>query len=196
MSPKYKGWVLTTLRDGVQKVLMRSDTLDDLAAQMKQSRVAVTQSAYNGTALNYQGVKCYVEQEKPEKSKKKLQQQEVEPSPCQICRWKPMPGAKCVLPSCFKELEEMESKKMAELKICLEIKDFCKDEKGNCSPGGVSVSLGQFSDEALIEKYNKLIADGNISEILKFIGLDNMVKPEDCKIISPAEYDEKYGYDS
>lgn len=194
MSPKYKGWVLTTLRDGMQKVLMRSDTLDDLAAQMKRSRAAVTQSAYNGTALNYQGVKCYVEQEKPEKSKKKLQQQAL--SPCQICRWKPMPGAKCVLPSCFKELEEMESKKMAELKICLEIKDFCKDEKGNCSPSGVSVSFGQCPDEGFDEKYNRLIAGLNISEILKFIGLDNMVKPEDCKIITPAEYDEKYGYDS
>lgn len=103
MSTKYKGWVLTTLQDGVQKVLMRSDSLNDLAVQMKRSSVAVKQSAYNGTALKYKGMKCYVAREKTVKPERESQKKAL--SPCQICRWKPTPGAKCVLPRCFKKME-------------------------------------------------------------------------------------------
>lgn len=83
---------------------------------------------------------------------------------------------------------------MAELRICLEIKGLCKDELGNCSSSGVAVSLGEFPDEGFDEKYDEFIRMVKISGVLKQLGLDGMVSPEECKIITPQEYDEKYGY--
>lgn len=51
---------------------------------------------------------------------------------------------------------------------------------------------GEVPEEGYDEKYNALIRGVKIREVLKFVCLDD-VSEDRCRIITPEEYDEKYG---
>lgn len=75
-----------------------------------------------------------------------------------------------------------------EIRICLKIQ-----ENEDAQPFGVCVSFGFVKDENFDERYNQFIKEVKIKDILKLIVLDEIYKENQCKIISPKEYDEKYG---
>ncbi len=78
------------------------------------------------------------------------------------------------------------------LRVCLEINGLAEDEFGNKCPAGVQISLGE-TDKQI--DYNELTKNINIEGLLKTMCLDEVVCPEDVKIITPEEYDREYGED-
>lgn len=78
------------------------------------------------------------------------------------------------------------------LRICFEIDGLVEDEHGNPAPAGLAVFLGETERPF---DYQALTESTSIENVLKLVCLDNIVKLEDVKIITPEEYDEKYGDD-
>ena len=75
------------------------------------------------------------------------------------------------------------------VRVCFELNT--RDEAGNIADTlGLAVAIGE-SDREI--DYQKLTASVNIEGVLRTIGLDSLVSPEDVKIITPEEYDEEYG---
>lgn len=79
---------------------------------------------------------------------------------------------------------------MNKVRICLEIDGIAEDEQGNPCPAGGQIELGE--TELNID-YRELTKDLNIPGVLKMMHLDTIVKPEDVRVITPEEYDERYG---
>lgn len=79
---------------------------------------------------------------------------------------------------------------MNKVRICFEIDGLGEDEQGNPCPAGAQISLGE---SPLNIDYHELTKDLNIPGCLKLMHLDTIVKPEDVRIITPEEYDERYG---
>ena len=79
---------------------------------------------------------------------------------------------------------------MSELRICFEVQGFGVDESGNPCPVGMQISLGN-SDKDI--PYSVLTESINMSRILELACLDGLTKSENVKIISPEEYDTRYG---
>ena len=75
---------------------------------------------------------------------------------------------------------------MYKANIYFEIAGMAQDEQGNPKPVGVKVSIGESLKEI---PYNKLTHNLNVSAIAKTLN----VQPEDVAIITPDEYDERYG---
>lgn len=85
---------------------------------------------------------------------------------------------------------------MALLRVCLEIQGLARDADGNPCPGGLCISLGEApDDEASAELIQKLMDQVDVSAILRATPLEGFVKPSDCRVITPEEFDEKYGDD-
>lgn len=82
---------------------------------------------------------------------------------------------------------------MKKLRICLEIQGLAEDENGNPCPAGLCMTLGEVPEEGFNEKYNALIQRVKIREVLKLVCLNEDVSEDRCRIITPEEYDEKYG---
>lgn len=76
------------------------------------------------------------------------------------------------------------------LRICFEIAGLAEDEAGNPAPTGLVMTLGETAKEF---DYWKLVRNVSIEGVLKTTCLDGIVKPEDVKVISLEEYDQKYG---
>ena len=78
------------------------------------------------------------------------------------------------------------------IRICFEL--CTRDEAGNIADTfGLAMAIGE-SDREI--DYQKLTASVNKEGVLRTTCLDSLVKPEDVKIITPEEYDEKYGDDN
>ena len=78
---------------------------------------------------------------------------------------------------------------MMDIRICFEL--CTRDENGDIdSMLGLAMTIGESDGEI---DYPKLVASINKEGILQTTCLDGIVKPEDMKIITPEEYDEKYG---
>lgn len=82
---------------------------------------------------------------------------------------------------------------MKKLRICLEIAGLAIEENGNPCPVGLSMTLGEVSEDGFDEKYVRLLNEVKIEDILKLACLDGQFDPSNCRIITPEEYDEKYG---
>lgn len=82
---------------------------------------------------------------------------------------------------------------MKDLRFCLEVHGLAVDEDGQPAPAGLNLVVGQCEDERHNELYTKMVKNADIPAILKLAMLDRNVRAEDCRIISPEEYDEKYG---
>ena len=75
---------------------------------------------------------------------------------------------------------------MHKANIYLEIAGMAQDEQGNPQPVGVKISIGESKKEI---PYDELTHNLNISAIAKTLD----VQPEDVAIITPEEYEERYG---
>lgn len=85
---------------------------------------------------------------------------------------------------------------MKKLRICLEVPGLAEDESGEPCPGGVCLTIGDDNAEEITgDAYLSLMKEINIAEVLKMACLDGLCKPEDCRLLTPGEYDEKYGED-
>lgn len=83
---------------------------------------------------------------------------------------------------------------MKKIRICMEIQGVCQDENGEPCPGGVALTLGdEGAEEITGEEYRKLMENFSIPGILSAVFLDGIYKPEDCRLITPEEFDRKYG---
>ena len=75
------------------------------------------------------------------------------------------------------------------VRVCFELST--RDDDGNIDGTfGLAMTIGE-SDKEI--DYQQLTATINKEGVLRTAALDGFVKPEDVKIITPEEYDEKYG---
>lgn len=79
---------------------------------------------------------------------------------------------------------------MKEVRICLEVCGIAENENGMPCPAGLQISVGETEKEI---DYAEMVKDIDIPRILKMTFLEGHVKPEDVKVITPEEYDERYG---
>lgn len=78
------------------------------------------------------------------------------------------------------------------IRACFEL--FTRDEGGNISDTfGLSMTIGESEKEI---DYQALTASINKEGVLQTVCLDGIVRPEDMRIITPEEYDRKYGDDA
>lgn len=78
---------------------------------------------------------------------------------------------------------------MARLRICLEIDGFAEDENGYPCPAGLQMDFGDFCIDV---PYEELTKNVNIPETLRIVCLET-VPLSAVRIITPEEYDERYG---
>lgn len=81
---------------------------------------------------------------------------------------------------------------MSKLKICFEVKGMAEDDKGKPAPCGMSIDFGEIDKDV---DYAEITKNINIKGILAYCHMDGIVKPEDVTIITPEEYEERYGDD-
>lgn len=75
------------------------------------------------------------------------------------------------------------------VRVCFELST--RDDDGNVNGTfGLAMTIGE-SDKEI--DYQQLTATINKEGVLRTTALVGFVKPEDVKIITPEEYDEKYG---
>lgn len=75
-----------------------------------------------------------------------------------------------------------------EVRLCFEVAGIAADENGNPCLAGMQIAIG-FTDKFV--DYDDLMADINLDAIADMI--PGNVKREDIRVITPEEYDEKYG---
>lgn len=78
-----------------------------------------------------------------------------------------------------------------ECRICFELYSRGKDGE-RTEPFGLAMTVGEGETNREIE-YQELASSVNKERILQLACLDSTVKAEDMSIITPEEYDEKYG---
>ena len=76
--------------------------------------------------------------------------------------------------------------------IYFEIDGLGVDENDNPCPAGMKIEWGETKDPI---SYNELTKNLDIPAILKIFWLQKMINPEDVHVISPEEYEAKYGGD-
>ena len=78
-------------------------------------------------------------------------------------------------------------------RICLEIKGLGTDENGEPCNGGLCFVFGDDKAEELTgAEYDEFLQKIKIGELLRLAFLDEYFSTEDCRLISPEEYDRKY----
>lgn len=76
-----------------------------------------------------------------------------------------------------------------EIRVCFEL--LTRDENGNIdSTFGLDINMGE---NEKVTNYQLLTALLDRKKVLRTACLDGIVRPEDIKIITPEEYDKKYG---
>ena len=75
---------------------------------------------------------------------------------------------------------------MYKVRACFEIAGMAVDEHGNPAPAGLQIVLGESPKEW---PYEDLMKDHPTDAMARLLN----VKPEDITIITPQEYDERYG---
>lgn len=80
---------------------------------------------------------------------------------------------------------------MSRLRFCFEIDRIAEDENGKPCPAGLQIDLGECSKDVA---YEELTKDVNIPALLKFICFED-VPASAVRIITPEDYDERYGDD-
>lgn len=76
-----------------------------------------------------------------------------------------------------------------EHRICFEVQGIARDEHGNPATAGLSISV----DLPIEVPYDELAASVDIPTLLKATCLDGFATPDDVRIITPEEHDERYG---
>lgn len=75
---------------------------------------------------------------------------------------------------------------MYKVRCCFEIAGMAQDVNGNPAPAGMQIVLGESPKEW---PYEELMKDPPTDALARLLN----VKPEDVTIITPEEYDERYG---
>lgn len=75
---------------------------------------------------------------------------------------------------------------MCKVRVCFEVADIAADENGNLKPVGLQICLGESVKEW---PYEDLINHVDISKVAALVNRD----PKDITVITPKEYDERYG---
>ena len=75
---------------------------------------------------------------------------------------------------------------MYKVRACFEIAGMAADENGNPAPAGLQITLGESVKEW---PYEDLIANIDIEKVAATVHVD----PSRLTIITPEEYDERYG---
>ena len=75
---------------------------------------------------------------------------------------------------------------MHKANIYFEIAGMAQDDQGNPKPVGVKISIGESLEEI---PYDTLTHNLNVNAIAQTLN----VQPEDVAIITPDEYEERYG---
>ncbi len=76
-----------------------------------------------------------------------------------------------------------------EIRVCFELSS--RNESGNIdSTFGLAMTIDESEKEI---DYQKLMSSINKDSVLRIACLDGIVMPEDMKVITPEEYDLKYG---
>lgn len=78
---------------------------------------------------------------------------------------------------------------MYKVRVCFEIAasaGLAHDEQGNPGPVGAQITIGESLEEF---PYEELAKDLNIDAVASMLKVD----PSEITIITPAEYDERYG---
>lgn len=86
---------------------------------------------------------------------------------------------------------------MKEIVLHCEVPDLAIDENGNPAPAGIRLTLGEVQDEKYDETM-KSLSEIDPTLIFKAFGLGRFVEelnPQDFKLLSQDEYEEKYGED-
>lgn len=82
------------------------------------------------------------------------------------------------------------------VRICLEIQRLGMDENGKLCPAGICLALGDEDGEEMTgAEYETFLQQVKIEEVLRLACLDKLYTPADCRLITPDEYDRKYGED-
>ena len=81
---------------------------------------------------------------------------------------------------------------MADIRICVEVAGLARDEAGRPCPGGMCLTL-HCEREVSPEEYAELLKSVRMEGLLEMALLSGRVRPEDCRIITPEEYDRLYG---
>ena len=86
--------------------------------------------------------------------------------------------------------------KMKKIRLCLEVQGLGQDDFGTPCPAGVCLTLGdEDAEEMTAAEYETFLQQVKIEEVLRLVCLDKLYTPADCRLITPDEYDRKYGED-
>ena len=96
-----------------------------------------------------------------------------------------MPGINAPQP------DENISRETYNLRICFELMVNTDPEVGGF-PVGLQLTIPDAKEDL---PYEKLTQGLDLAAVLHEFGLDNIARPEDLRIITPEEFDEKYGDD-
>lgn len=96
-----------------------------------------------------------------------------------------------------KLVEIAKEEKMKEVRICFEVQGLGVDENGNPCPVGMQFSIGEVSDEKYESiDYFEAMKNVKVIDLLRELGLKTFAanrSEDDFRLISPEEYDQKYG---
>ena len=80
---------------------------------------------------------------------------------------------------------------MSRLRVCFEIDGIAEDEFGEPCPAGLQLDFGEATKDI---SYDELTKNIKIPRLLELACLGH-IPTSDVRIITPEEYDEKYGED-
>ena len=83
---------------------------------------------------------------------------------------------------------------MKKIRLCLEVQGLGQDDFGTPCPAGVCLTLGdEDAEEMTGAEYRDFMKKIKVEEVLRLVCLDKLYTPADCRLITPDEYDRKYG---
>lgn len=83
---------------------------------------------------------------------------------------------------------------MKKITIYMEIANAACDEHGNPQPAGLSLTIGEPTDEEIIgDEYQAILERITVEDVLEATFLTDMYPSSACRIIMPQEYQEKDG---
>lgn len=85
---------------------------------------------------------------------------------------------------------------MNKIRICLECMLPATDESKERIPFGLQIDLGEAKQAVEYDKIAELTDREAIKGVIKTLGMEDILCPEDVRIITPEEYDEEYGADT
>lgn len=77
-----------------------------------------------------------------------------------------------------------------ELRVCFEAYGLNWDDDGTPVPVGLQMSI---PGAKKMIPYEQLTSSLNLAAVIELLGFKGVIQPEDLRIITPEEYDERFG---